>query len=560
MIDWERGLATCQHCGDVLQLHTYKKQESKKIYVRPEWKNNTGLSNKLLKWFADRGISPLTLQALKITEGVEWMPNANKEINTVQFNYFRNAELINVKYRDGAKNFKMFKDAEKIFYNIDMINYSKDAVIVEGEIDVMSFIEAGIYHVISVPNGSTTGNVNLDYLDNCIDYFNNKETIYLCLDKDDPGQNVQKELIRRFGSERCKIIDLKECKDANDYLVKYGKESLRQQYDTAELIPLDGVSSVLDFKESFEDYLINGFRSGYKIGKPFFDKQFTTYTGQFIVVTGKPSSGKSDFVDEMCMGYSFNYGWKTAYASLENKPNSIHCGKLISKLCGKWINRPELMGTPQYNAALDYMDDHFKFIDLDKYDLELVLEKAKAMIYRYGIKVLVLDPYNKIRLTKSINKTMTEYANDYLCMIDEFCRKHDCLVILVPHPRKPGPGESKDYVPDFYSIKGGGEFYDMSPHGLLVHKIKGSVMIKVLKVKFSHLGNNEAEIFMRWDKYSGRYHELTQQENIDETTSIINTWIDNRFEEAAIRLNPTREEIELEKEQMEWNQEIIIPF
>jgi hypothetical protein len=136
-------------------------------------------------------------------------------------------------------------------------------------------------------------------------------------------------------------------------------------------------------------------------------------------------------------------------------------------------------------------------------------------------------------------------------MIDEFCRKHDCLVILVPHPRKPGPGESKDYVPDFYSIKGGGEFYDMSPHGLLVHKIKGSVMIKVLKVKFSHLGNNEAEIFMRWDKYSGRYHELTQQENIDETTSIINTWIDNRFEEAAIRLNPTREEIELERSK--WN-------
>jgi hypothetical protein len=32
-----------------------------------------------------------------------------------------------------------------------------------------------------------------------------------------------KELIRRFGAEKCKIIDFGDCKDANDYLIKYGK-------------------------------------------------------------------------------------------------------------------------------------------------------------------------------------------------------------------------------------------------------------------------------------------------------------------------------------------------
>ena len=28
--DWERGLGTCQHCGEVLQLHIYKNRLEKK--------------------------------------------------------------------------------------------------------------------------------------------------------------------------------------------------------------------------------------------------------------------------------------------------------------------------------------------------------------------------------------------------------------------------------------------------------------------------------------------------------------------------------------------------
>jgi twinkle protein len=48
---------------------------------------------------------------------------------------------------------------------------------------------------------------------------------------------------------------------------------------------------------------------------------FSTYTGQFITVTGIPSSGKSDFVDQMVVGYNKQYGWKTAFASPENATN-----------------------------------------------------------------------------------------------------------------------------------------------------------------------------------------------------------------------------------------------
>ena len=60
-----------------------------------------------------------------------------------------------------------------------------------------------------------------------------------------------------------------------------------------------------------------GFKPGYQIGIPNFDDIFSTYTGQFITVTGIPSSsGKSDFVDQMVVGYNQKYQWKTAFASV----------------------------------------------------------------------------------------------------------------------------------------------------------------------------------------------------------------------------------------------------
>ena len=91
MYDWERGLGTCMNCNEVFQLHTFKrKSDSLKEYVKPEWKNNTELSDKAIQWFEARGISQKTLVKMKITEGVEFMPQTGKNENTIQFNYFIN--------------------------------------------------------------------------------------------------------------------------------------------------------------------------------------------------------------------------------------------------------------------------------------------------------------------------------------------------------------------------------------------------------------------------------------------------------------------------------------
>ena len=202
--------------------------------------------------------------------------------------------------------------------------------------------------------------------------------------------------------------------------------------------------------------------------------------------------------------------------SVENKPNKIHAGKLLSKLCGKWVDKREYLVQDWFKQAKQYLNDNYKFIDLDGfYDLDSVLLKARELITKFGIKVLVIDPYNKVR-NKDCKYAITtpEYTAEYLLKIDEFARVNDILIILVAHPNKPSQGEDKKtYEPDFYSIKGGGEFYDMSPHGILVHRdyVNELVKIKVLKVKFSHLGENQKHIYLRWNNMNGRYVDYSER-------------------------------------------------
>ena len=507
--DWERGLGTCHHCDSSFQLHTYqRKGSSEKTYIRPDALNVVDpkqITSKVSKWFESRGISQKTLDDLMVTEGPEFMPQTGKSENTIQFNYIIGDELINVKYRDGRKNFKLYKGAEKIFYNINSIVGYDSCVITEGEMDVLALHEAGIKNAISVPNGATLNSNNLDYLDNCIDYFEDKERVILAVDDDEPGQALQQELIRRLGAEVCFLTTFEDCKDANEYLIKYGKDKLVNRIEGARPVPLENVTTLKDIEDEITDFVKNGFKPGYQIGIPNFDSIFSTYTGQFITVTGIPSSGKSDFVDQMVVGYNQRYEWKTAFASPENAPTYLHAHKLMRKVWQDMPSRNDI-GTDKWNQVAEHVNDNFFFIDMERYTLESVLRKGAELVKRKGIKCLVIDPFNKIRDVDCKTEDVNRYTMEYLTKIETFAKKYDVLVFIVAHPTKMYRDKDGNIEePTMYNIKGGGEWYDASYHGILVHRNyeEKTVKAKILKVKFQNLGENGAEAHFKWEPRSG---------------------------------------------------------
>lgn len=484
-------------------------KRQKPEYKKPQPRPSVPMSERAIAWFQSRGISAATLQALKVTEGQEWMPQKNGNANTVQFNYYRDGELINTKFRTGDKCFKLVSGAELLPYNIDGIKGCKECIITEGEMDALSFYEVGRHDVVSVPNGA---NANLDYLDDYIeDYFEDKETIFIASDTDTKGVMLRDELLRRFGAERCRVLEYGDgCKDANEHLMKYGRDSLLKCLADAPEVKVEGVFTVSDFEQSLDALFENGWQKGVTIGFPNFDRLCSFETKRLCIVTGIPGSGKSEFIDEIAERLNMRYGWRFAYFSPENAPLAYHASKLIEKFTGKRFNSKSLT-FGEYKEVKEHLEQDFYFIcPSDNFRVDTILEKAKYLVRRRGIKTLVIDPYNRLESEQG-GRSETLYISELLDKLTNFAQRNDILIILMAHPTK--QPRNKDGVieaPTLYDISGSANFFNKADFGIVVHRnrTENTVEVHVQKVKFRHLGEVGTALF-KYNLNNGRYVPYT---------------------------------------------------
>lgn len=324
----------CNHCGEggyIINEEYMKNAKFKPVLKSFDY---LPLSDGLTNWFwKKRGISIPTLEAFKISMTIEPMkqyrvPAGQEELKDtwlsqkcINFKYFKDNVLINIKYRDPNKNFKMITDATKTIYNIDSFKGKKKGIIVEGEIDVLSYYEAGLgkeYGIGSVPNGATitkaekeyfdkTGvleiksEINLEYLDSVIDELSEIEIFYIATDDDAPGIKLREELARRLGKERCRYIRFsnfldsngKPIKDANELLVAKGPNVLASTIDSSIPFPIAGVSVANDFWDSLNNYYDTGRAKGISTGFPSLDPHFNWMKGWMYILNGFPNNGKA---------------------------------------------------------------------------------------------------------------------------------------------------------------------------------------------------------------------------------------------------------------------------
>lgn len=499
-VNLDKKVWRCNHCG----WSGFLKPE-KIEYKKPTWHNKTELSDKVVKFFEDRGISQGTLKKTKITESVEWMPKAQKETLTINFNYFRNDELINIKYRGQNKDFKMYKDAELIFYNLDSIKDSDECFIVEGEMDALSLIESGYLNVVSVPNGATLGTNNLTYLDNCFEYFLNKKLIYLALDNDQAGRKLRDELGQRFGLEICKYIEFKDCKDANECLVKYGIQGIIESKNAAKDFPIEGVFTISDIDYEINDLYDFGLDKGVSTGIDGFNLNFVK--GYITTITGIPNHGKSDFLDNICLHLKLNAGWNGAFYSPENKPTQLHFAKIARKITGKSWDGEHRLSKGELNDVKDFLNNSFWFIKPEKdFTLDSILKSVRQLKQRYGLDFFVIDAWNK--LEHKYSESETKYVSESLDKLAIFCEVNNVHCFLVAHPRKINKEKDgiKYQVPVLYDIAGSAHFYNKSDNGICVYRDfeNKKTMVFIQKVKFSHWGEIGCAEF-NYDLNSGRY-------------------------------------------------------
>ena len=529
-VDWDKCIAHCHYCGKnfffgktekigyVPKVVYQQPKPDMKGYKKPaKLTNEEPLDENMKQWFANRGIPAEVAESEGISKVCRKMPQTEKVEKCIVFPYRVNGQLVNRKYRDGAKHFMLEANAQLVPYRIDHIKDTPECIITEGEMDALSFIVAGRDDVISVPNGAQK---NLTYLDNFIEsHFENKTRIYIAADTDSKGLELRAELVRRFGEEKCRIVTYGEgCKDANELLLKSGTEVLRQAIAEAQEVPLEGIFTASDVKEELEALFEKGLQKGATLDMGDLDDLLSVEVGRLMIVTGIPGDGKSEFLDEMAVRFSLKYDWRCAWFSPENFPVTLHHPKLIEKLVGKRFMKG-LMKPMEFESAVGYLSHNFfDILPEEGYRVDTILEKAETLVRRKGIRVFILDPYNCLEHQIPSGQSETQYISEFLEKLRSFARRRQVLVILAAHPTKMkrDPLTKQFPVPTMYDISGSAAFFNKADFGIAIERdrTRGVTRVHVQKVKFRHLGQPGVASF-QYNTCCGRFVPMQESKTPD---------------------------------------------
>lgn len=479
----DRVIYKCHHCDDFTGVVFFNKFISKKQFTRPEEPKSKDCKQALYSYFEKRGISKEVVDYFKV--------DLNKN-NEIMFKYYKDNELVNIKYRknlgNGKKQFRQEKDSEKTFFGMDLITDFSELIIVEGEIGCLTWAEVGLFNVVSVPQGASEK--KLECIENCYEWLEKFDNIVIAVDTDEAGDKLKANLLSRLDKSKCRIVTFGEHKDENEVLLKEGKNKLIECFINARFVRLEGVTDFLNQEEAILNFHKNGFQRGLSTGWSNLDELFTIKTGYLMIVTGMPTRGKSFVVDNLLMNLSINSGWKHFVCSFETSHEN-HFSRFVQFKTRKKFSS---LSTEEVKNEIRDINDFVYRLEINKpWTIEEIIEQIRIMKRRYGIKTVTIDPYN--RLNHVYKDREDKYINSMLTKLSMLCKELDILIIFIAHPAKPPKGDTS--IPTMYSISGSSDWYNQADYGIVIHrdkdintqKLENKVHVVVHKVKDEHLGN-----------------------------------------------------------------------
>lgn len=536
-VNIDKGVWYCNHCGWSGGLGKNSQKHSpgwnKPSFRKPDPRPQLNLPQNAIDWFHSRGITDAVLLRNRIDFGSTYMPQTEDFAETIIFQYFREGELINRKYRQiSEKNFRLDTDCERILYGLDDME-SESLIYVEGEMDKLALEVAGFKSVVSVPNGAPSPDAkNYDSLFNFLEAPSDWKKIdsigrhLIAVDADAPGRKLETELARRLGIERCSRVRWPEgIKDANEMLLNYGAEELKRCVDNAEPFPIKGVVEVGNKLNDVSAIYNMEMRRGLTTGWKALDEFYTVRSGEFTTVTGIPSSGKSNWIDCLMVNMAKIHGWRFAIFSPENLPVEQHVASLAEKYVLKPFNRgpTKRMELSEVESAMNWLGKFFFWIlpnDEAEWEIQNILKIAGQLCLRYGIRGLVIDPWNELESLRPPGMSETEYISQSLKRIRVFARQRGVHVWVVIHPSKLYRDKEGEYpVPTLYDCSGSAHWRNKSDNGIVIWRdLSGDdtpeVEVHIQKIRFRQIGRR-GMVALKYDPICATYWENTFLPNGD---------------------------------------------
>lgn len=437
----------------------------------------------------------------------------------IKIPFKRKGTVVNNKYRSisGEKQFHQDKGGVKCFWNEDCLRDPSlkklPLIITEGEPDAWAFMQAGFPRVVSVPDGAPaeaiddTDSVKFSYLQDPefrkLIGPDNVSAIILATDGDGPGQVLMAELAKRLGKSRCKWISYPQgSKDANDVLKAHGEPAVRELIKGAQFFAVPGLYKMSQLAPLPEKRVYD---VGMNIGA-----HWNIRRGDFTVVTGIPSMGKSTFLNSVAGHMALGHRWKTCFASFEQEPQRDHKRNLRTFFTERLV----VHSTPEELDRADrWIDDHFVFMvpgEDDEVDLTWVLDTIAGAVIQHDVSLAIVDPWNEMDHRRPRDMSLTEYTGFAIKEFKRLAKRLDIHLIVAAHPAKQRKNEDGIYsVPTLYDISDSAHWYNKPDAGIVIHRPDlETTLIRVAKSRYHDQIGVPGDVDAFYNRETGRYRIL----------------------------------------------------
>ena len=452
-------------------------------------------------------------------KGVEMVP-------AIAYCNYLDGKIINVKFRS-VKQHPVTGEWSKLFcqvsptkpcapYGIDSINLLRpDAqpirqlIITEGEKDRLTLMTCGFPYVLSIANGAST---NIEESHEAFDeWIQQAGEIIICGDTDRPGRRLVKLLIEQYQT-RAKVTTLPQGKkDISEVYEAFGSREVKRIIAEAQGISDADIYDLSEHKEDILDIMMGNYDRGYEVGMgELTDGIFhPTSEGGLIILTGRPNSGKTDFLNCLMAHLMYHNQKRVAFFSFEKPIKGKHVRE-IARIALGVRNTEDMDGAESPEEArqenrrvLDFLSEHM--VDFDTKtrlpDSNYIIGMMEAMMNRKKQKIdyLVIDPYVFINMTEGGSRaTETEKVRLMLTKLQAWSRTRHIWTVVVAHPRIQYKDGHEAFPPlDIYSVAGSAQWANLADFLLTVNRIskpeegKMFTIVEMLKVRdqeFCHPG------------------------------------------------------------------------
>ena len=329
-----------------------------------------------------------------------------------------------------------------LLFNMNRIDTTKPLLINEGEIDCLASIESGYTNSVSIPLGAG----NTKWIEENFEWLEQFDKIIVWSDNDDAGMKMRKEVCSRLGTWRTLYVDLPKTledkngkeisvKDTNEVLFFFGKEKVIDFIENAQEFPIEGIidlSSVEDFDLEAAPGLYTGLKGIDNIVYKFL-------LGSVLLVTGRRGSGKSSLINQLFICEPLNQGHDVF----------VYSGELSGAVVKSWIElsmagREKVQMKDSFVHIIDsqarkemreWYENRIWLYDKSSNRADDILEKAVAVIRKYGVKIILIDNLMTIDIDAD-TQTLNQKQKEFIVRLNQMALLYGVLIVLITHPRK----------------------------------------------------------------------------------------------------------------------------